>query len=107
MLTLEFLAIIAIATIILLTLLFQSLTLVHQADAESRLTIIQAEAESIQKIKSAHPDADPIQYLTALKYIQWLPEMTKGTDNKLIIVPYEASGLANSVASIKKICTEI
>ncbi|MBP6892633.1 hypothetical protein KBB68_03570 [Candidatus Babeliales bacterium] len=96
MLTLEFLAIIAIATIILLTLLFQSLTLVHQA-----------EAESIQKIKSAHPDADPIQYLTALKYIQWLPEMTKGTDNKLIIVPYEASGLANSVASIKKICTEI
>ncbi len=85
----------------------QSQLIAAQAEAESRLTIIQAEAESIQKIKAAHPHADPIQYLTALKYIQSLPEMTKGTDNKLIIVPYEAAGLANSVASIKKIFTEI
>ncbi len=85
----------------------ESQLIAAQAEAESRLTIIEAESKSIQKIKAAHPDSDPIQYLTALKYIQSLPEMTKGSDNKLIIVPYEASGLANSLASIKKIFTEI
>ena len=62
---------------------------------------------SLEVMKAAIPDIDPVQYLTALKYIQALSEMTKGSDNKLIIIPYEASGLANSVASIKKIFEEV
>lgn len=85
----------------------QSKLIAAQAEATSRLLFAEAEAKSIDAIKMSTPDIDPIQYLTALKYIQALPEMTKGAASKLIIVPYEASGLANSVASIKKIFEEI
>ncbi len=87
--------------------LAQSKLIAAEAEATSRLMFAEAEAKSIDAIKASTPDVDPIQYLTALKYIQSLPEMTKGAASKLIIVPYEASGLANSVASIKKIFEEV
>lgn len=75
-----------------------------EAEAQSRLKMAQAEAQALEIIKSALPThADPTTYLTALKYVQALPEMTKGKDNKLIIVPYEASALASAVSSIKTI----
>ncbi len=85
----------------------ESKVIAAEAEAFSRLKFAQAEAQSLEVMKAAIPDIDPVQYLTALKYIQALPEMTKGSNNKLIIVPYEASGLANSVASIKKIFEEV
>lgn len=75
-----------------------------EAEAQSRLKMAQAEAQTLDMIKaSLPPHADPTTYLTALKYVQALPEMTKGQNNKLIIVPYEASSLASAVASIKNI----
>jgi len=78
-----------------------------EAEAQSRLKMAQAEAQTIDMIKSALPaHADPTTYLTALKYVQALPEMTKGHNNKLIIVPYEASSLASAVAAIKNIFEE-
>jgi regulator of protease activity HflC (stomatin/prohibitin superfamily) len=74
------------------------------AQAESKLKIAQAEAQTLEMIKAAMgPNSDPTAYVTALKYVQALPEMTKGKDNKMIIVPYEASSLASAVASIKNI----
>ena len=77
------------------------------AEAAARLKFAQAEAESLELFKQAMPDSNPVQYLTALKYIQALPEMTKGANTKLIIVPYEAAGLAQSVSTIKQIFEEI
>lgn len=75
-----------------------------EAEAASKLKIAQAEAETIEMIKSALGEkADPAAYITALKYVQALPEMTKGKDNKMIVVPYEASTLASAVTSIKNI----
>lgn len=75
-----------------------------EAEAQSRLKMAQAEAQTLEMIKAVLPGhADPTTYLTALKYVQALPEMTKGHNNKMIIVPYEASSLTNAVASIKGI----
>ncbi|MBT4856308.1 SPFH/Band 7/PHB domain protein [bacterium] len=75
--------------------------------AQARLKMAEAEAEAINKIKGAAGEGtDPMAYLTALNYIRTLPEMTKGHDNKLIIVPYESSSLVGSLASIKKIFEE-
>jgi regulator of protease activity HflC (stomatin/prohibitin superfamily) len=74
------------------------------AEAQSKLKIAQAEAQTLEMIKATLPaHTDPTVYLTALKYLQALPEMTKGQNNKLIIVPYEAASLAGAVTSIKQI----
>ena len=51
----------------------------------------------------AIPGADPLPYMVALNYIKALPEITKGEDNKMIILPYEASGVMGSLATIKEL----
>lgn len=74
-----------------------------QGEAEARLKIVTAEAQAIEKIKSSIGDKDPLPYLTAMQYIKVLPEVTKGKNDKMIIVPYEASSLIGSLTTIKKI----
>lgn len=71
--------------------------------AESRLMIAQAEAKAIDMIRQATPGADPLPYLIAMQYMKVLPEMMKGKDDKLIVVPYESSALMGSLASMKQI----
>ena len=77
-----------------------------EGEATSRIMIAQAEAEAIEKIKTALSKSDPVNYMIAMQYIKILPEMTKGKDDKLIVVPYEISGIISSIASIKKIFEE-
>lgn len=74
-----------------------------EGEAQARLKVAQAEAKALEMIQKSIPGSDPTQYLVALKYIQALPEMTKGKDDKLVVVPYESSSLVGSLASIKKI----
>lgn len=74
-----------------------------QAEAESRLKIAQAEAQAIEMIQKALPGADPLPYMTAISYIKTLPQITKGKNNKLVIIPYEASSLVGSLGMIKQV----
>jgi regulator of protease activity HflC (stomatin/prohibitin superfamily) len=74
-----------------------------EGQAEARLKIAQAEAQAIAMIQQAIPHGDPLPYMIALQYIKALPEMTKGKEDKMILVPYEASSLMSSIASMKKI----
>lgn len=78
-----------------------------EAEAQARLKIAQAEAQAIEMVQKAVPNGDPLPYLTAIRYINALPEMTKGKDDKMILVPYEASSLVGSLASIKKVFENI
>lgn len=79
-----------------------------QAEAESRLAVVQAEASAIERIRSSLPEnIDPTQYMIAQQYIKALPRLTEGHDNKLIIVPYEASGLMSSLTGIKKLFNQV
>jgi regulator of protease activity HflC (stomatin/prohibitin superfamily) len=71
--------------------------------AEARLMIAQAESKAIAVIKEATAGADPLPYLLAMQYIKALPEMMKGKDDKLIVVPYESSALMGSLTGIKKV----
>lgn len=73
------------------------------SEANARLKMAEAEAKTIELIQKVMPEADASQYLVALKYIQAFSELTKGKDDKLVIIPYEASSLVGSLASIKKI----
>ncbi|MBT3827789.1 SPFH/Band 7/PHB domain protein [bacterium] len=78
-----------------------------EGEAVARLKIAQAEAQSIANIKKVHPEGDPLAYMTALHYFKSMPEMMKGKNDKLIIVPYEASAMVGSVATIKKLFDQV
>jgi regulator of protease activity HflC (stomatin/prohibitin superfamily) len=78
-----------------------------QGQAQARLKIQEAEAQAIGMIRAAIPKGDPLPYLIAMQYIKALPEITKDKEGKMIVVPYEASSLIGSLASVKKIFEDI
>ena len=74
------------------------------AEAIARLKIAQAEAEAIKKISAAmlQSNCDPTTYLIAVRYIDALKEMVSGKDNKVVYLPYEATGILGSIGGIKE-----
>ena len=74
-----------------------------EGDAQARLALAKAESEAIKVVREATPGVDPLPYLIAVSYIKALPEITKGKNDKLILLPYESSGLLGSLATIKEI----
>lgn len=76
--------------------------LVAEGEAQARIAVADAEAEAIRLVKEAvESTGDPINYLVAMKYLETLKEMTSGEDNKVVYIPYEASGILSSVGGIK------
>ena len=78
-----------------------------QAEGESAAiqNIANAEAEAIRAVAEAVRDgnADPTQYLIATKYIDALKEMVKGENNKIVYMPYEATGVLSALGGIKEL----
>ena len=74
-----------------------------RGESEARLKMSQAEAKAIDMIQNAVPKGDPLPYMIAMQYIKVLPQMTQDKEGKMIVVPYEASSLVGSLASVKKI----
>ncbi len=82
----------------------QSQILEAEGDAQSRIRRAQGEAEAIRLVTEAikGSNADPTNYLIAMKYLETLREMTSGQNNKVIYMPYEATGVLSSVGGIKQ-----
>lgn len=80
-----------------------SVVICATADALARIKIAEAEAQAISVIQRAVPNGDPLPYLIAMQYIKVLPQMTEGKDNKMIVVPYEATSLVGSLGTVKTI----
>jgi len=76
-----------------------------EAEAEAKVKVARAEAESINIIAEAVTKAksDPAKYLIAIKYIETLERMVSGNNNKVIYMPYEATGVLSSLGGIKEI----
>lgn len=74
-----------------------------ESEASARTMIAHAEAQAIDTVKAVMPDGNPMPYLIAQQYMKVLPEMMAGKDDKLILMPYEASSLIGSLASMKKL----
>ena len=79
-----------------------------KADGEKQARILQAdgEKEAIKMIIDAlaqNGQAD--KYLIAMKYIETLKQITSGQDNKVIYLPYEATGVLSSIDGIKEMLT--
>lgn len=78
-----------------------------EGDAQARLKVAQAEAKAIEMIRQSTPNGDPLPYLIAMQYIKALPKIMDGKNDKMIVVPYEASSLVGSLASVKKMFENI
>lgn len=85
----------------------ESATLRAQGEANARLCTAQAEATALEMLSKALPEGTALQYSIALQYLKTLPQITEGHDNKLIVVPYEASAMMGSLSGIKKILENI
>lgn len=71
--------------------------------AQARVIEADAEKEAIGRIIEALADkGQPDKYLIAMKYLETLKSITEGENNKVVYMPYEATGILSSVDGIKQ-----
>ncbi len=82
----------------------QSQILYAQGQAEARVAVAEAEAEAIRRVAQAVADlkGDPTSYLIAVRYIEAMKDMAAG-GNKVVFMPFEASGVMGSLGSMKEL----
>ena len=81
----------------------QSEVLKAEGEATAIQRVADAEAAAIRAVAEAvrAGKADPTQYLIAMKYIEALKEMVKGSGSKVVYMPYEATGILSALGGIK------
>ncbi|MDR1327601.1 MAG: SPFH/Band 7/PHB domain protein [Heliobacteriaceae bacterium] len=81
----------------------QSAILTAEGVAQARVIQADAEKEAINRIITALADkGQPDKYLIAMKYLETLTGITSGENNKIVYMPYEATGILSSVDGIKQ-----
>ena len=71
--------------------------------AQARILEADGEKEAIQRIINALADkGQPDKYLIAMKYLETMKTLTSGKDNKVVYMPYEATGILSSIDGIKQ-----
>ena len=81
----------------------QSAILKAQGLAKARILQAEAEAEAIRRTVAAiEGHGDPDKYLIAVRYLDTLKKMVEGNENKVVYMPYEATGILSSVDGIKQ-----
>ena len=87
----------------------QSAILKAEGEAEARIKVADAEKDAIALLAQslAGTKADPAQYLIAVRYLESLKDMTSGKDNKVVYVPYEATGIIGSLGGIKDLLSGV
>ena len=71
--------------------------------AQARILEADGEKEAIQRIIGALADkGQPDKYLIAMKYLETMKTITSGKDNKIVYMPFEATGILSSVDGIKQ-----
>ena len=87
----------------------QSAILRAEGEAEARIKVADAEKDAIALLAQslAGTKADPAQYLIAVRYLESLKDMTSGKDNKVVYVPYEATGIIGSLGGIKDLLSGV
>ena len=71
--------------------------------AQARILEADGEKEAIGRIINALADkGQPDKYLIAMKYLETMKSITSGQNNKVVYMPYEATGILSSVDGIKQ-----
>jgi regulator of protease activity HflC (stomatin/prohibitin superfamily) len=73
-----------------------------EGEAQALERLANAEAAVIERIRGSLPGDQNMttNYIVALRYLESLKSMTSGKDNKVIYMPYEASGVLSSLGGI-------
>lgn len=81
----------------------QAAILIAEGNAQARIRQAQGEASAIQQtIDALKGSGQPDKYLIAVRYLETLKQMVSGENNKVVYMPYEASGILSSVDGIKQ-----
>ncbi len=81
----------------------QAAILKAEGVAQARVIEADAEKEAIQRIIDALANkGQPDKYLIAMKYLETMTAITSGENNKIVYMPYEATGILSSVDGIKE-----
>ena len=72
-----------------------------EGTAEARVKIAEAEAEALKRVRGGLNEANPANYLIALKYLESLEKISAGQATK-IFLPFEASGILGSLGGIRE-----
>jgi len=81
----------------------QSAILRADGEAQARIINANAEGKAIEVVIGAINDkGQPDKYLIAMKYLETLKSITAGENNKIVYMPYEATGILSSVDGIKE-----
>ena len=71
--------------------------------AQARILEADGEKQAIQKIIDAlRENGQADKYLIAMKYLETMKSITSGKDNKIVYIPYEATGILSSVDGLKQ-----
>ena len=90
---------------------------INKAEGEKRARILEAEGYAEAKIRVAEAEkqavkivaeavsqySNPANYVISMKYIEALQKMVEGKDNKLVYMPYEATGILGAVGAVKEL----
>lgn len=81
----------------------QAAILAAEGQAEARMRLAQGEASAIQTVAQALGSAgNPAQYLIAQRYLDSLGTISNNA-NKLVFMPYEATGVLSSLGGIREL----
>ena len=90
---------------------------INKAQGEKEALILEAEGRADATVKEADAEKqkidlisagfkgkkdDPANYIIALNYIETLEKMVSGENNKVVYMPYEATGVLSSIGGIKE-----
>ena len=87
----------------------QAQVLRAEGEAQSKIKIAEAEAQSIKLVTEAlkATSSDPATYLIAIKYMQTLNSIASGQDNKVVYLPYEATGVLGALGNVKELFNDV
>ncbi|MDX2221209.1 MAG: SPFH domain-containing protein [Rhodospirillaceae bacterium] len=77
-------------------------------EAEARERLAQAEAKATEMVSEAiaKGDVQAINYFVAQKYVEALRDIAKAPNEKLVLMPLEASGVIGAIAGIAELARE-
>ena len=77
-------------------------------EAEARIRLAEAEAQATKLVSDAiaNGDVNALNYFVANKYVEALKEMANSPNQKMLLLPIEASGILGSLAGIAELAKE-
>ena len=79
-----------------------------QREAEGRERLAEAEARATQVVSEAISNGEPqaINYFVAQKYVEALGKLAESPNNKVMMIPLEASNVIGAIGGVSEITRE-